>query len=335
MNVVQFVSLSGGKAASRRPPATPHAPLPPFDAGDRYGSVATAPPPELQVPAGPDVHFMRADFNGVNLNAGRWGGNPPMLIGANSTPQTMLMTPMLPMYPAKWQDACLTEHAERGYSHFVVAATGWNMAANGFSFTPAQFVAWCQYVQSWGFYVVYWADVTNPDPFLAPAVAARCIDFHIVGEEVNSKMDAPSYEALLDYALANNGGIPTAAHFTSDYPIGFPLDTYLTNWGSKYNGRVHLCWQADQAQSAGLQAAMLYYARQRVALGTIGGDGVPAPDCRVYAFETMATAQLYGQCTEEYGCLRSLELLWAPATAPVPAMSGFGNGCRLPNGNPL
>ena len=284
--------------------------------------------------------FLSADFAGVNLDANRWIpklGPVPYLSGANTTPITMLMTPMLPMYPKGWQDACLTEHAERGYWHFVVASQGWNMPQNGFHWTPAQFVTWCQYVQrTWGFYVVYWGPEQANDPYLAAAVNAHAIDWLIFGEEVDSRNTAEGYAQQLDAVLAGPAnGLPTAAHFTSNYPEGFPRDTFLTNW-SKYDGRVHLMWQANQNNSAGQQAAMLYYARMRVNLGTVGGNGLLAPNSRVYAFETMATNELYGRSTEEYGCLRSLELLYATRLDPrIRPMAGFGNGCRFPDGDPL
>ena len=68
----------------------------------------------------------------------------------------------------------------------------------------------------------------------------------------------------LDATLAVVGnGIPIGAHFTANYPVDFPRDTFLTNW-SQYDGRVHLMWQANPADSAGKQAAMLYYAPERV-----------------------------------------------------------------------
>ncbi len=317
-----------------RPSPIPHAPLPPWDQNDpQYGEVHTVQPPELIIPAGVDNLFMRADFNGVTLDANRWGGHPPMLKGANSTPVDMLMTPMLSLYPRVWQDACLTEHAERGYSHFIIST--WNDAVNGVTITPAMLADWARYVQSWGFKVVYWnGPLTLNDPKLQALVDANAIDWCIPGEETDTHATAEQLEAVLDNVLAiTANGIPIGAHFTANYPEGFPRDTMLTNW-SKYDGKVHLCWQADQTQSAGHQAAMLYYARLRVSLGQIGGDGTPAPNSRIVAFETMASAQLQGACTEEYGNLRTLELLYETRTdARVrPMDGGFGNGCRQKNG---
>lgn len=333
MRPATLVALGG----TRRPAPRPHAPLPPWDASDAGGIVHTTPPPELVIPPGPDPRFLRADFAGVTLDPARWPPIP-VLAGANTTPVSMLMTPMAPLYPRAIQDAILTEHAERGYTHFVVASSGWNFPENGFSWTLGQFVAWCRYVRSWGFYVVYWGPVVLGDPFLRAAVDAAAIDWHIVGEEVDTKVTAEQYTAILDDALAvTANGCPSGAHFTANYPEGFPRDTFLTTWGA-YDGRLHLMWQANQDDSAGKQGAMLYYARQRVNLGLVGGTGEPAPNSRVYAFETMATAQLYGTCTEAYGNLRSLELLYTtrrPEDVCVAPVAGFGNGCRLPDGHPV
>jgi hypothetical protein len=293
-----------------RPTPVQQSPLPPFDTSDAFGDVHTVPPPELVIPSGPDLMFMRADFAGVRV-----GGTPPFLVGANSTPLDMLMTPMAPLYPKEWQDRILTAHAEHGYTHFVVASDGWNFAENGFSWTPQQFAEWCAYVQSWGFYVVYWGPAVAADPYLLAALPH--VDWYIAGEEVDSKLTKEQYDTVLDWLVANTS-LPIGAHFTANYPEGFPRDTMITDW-NKYDGRVHLMWQANQHDSAGKQAAMCYYARERVNLGRVGGNGQLAPNSRVYAFETMATAQLYGQADEPYGNLRSLELLYATG-----AMIAFG-----------
>jgi len=328
-----------------RPPPTTHKPLPPFDPDDAGGDVHRVPPPELVIPTGPDNLFLRADFTGVCLDLARWGFridfNHNWLIGANSTPFNMLMTPMAPMYAQPVRDAMLTEHAERNYTHFVVASGDWNMPENGFSWSPAQFVAWCAYLRSWGFFVVYWGPAIHNDPFLAAAVNAGVIDWHIVGKEVESSMTAEAYESVLDAALLiTANGCPSAAHFSLNYPKGFPADTFFDGRSMKgwdaYNGRVHLMWQANSNELAGMQGANLYYARERVNLGAVEGNGRLALNSRVYAFETMATAQLYGRCTEEYGNLRDLELLYTTRRDDrIRPVSGFGNGARYPDGRPI
>ncbi len=343
MNVAAILIAAG--SSIRRPRPIPHAPLPPFDQSDSGGDVHTTPPPEWQPPAGPDPLFMRGDFNGVTLDANRWGGHQKFvdafLIGANTTPYEMIMTPMLIMYPRWLQDACLTEHAERGYTHFTITPDGWNFDANGFTMTADKLVAWARYVRSWGFYVVYWRSVpVEGDLILGALVDAHVIDLAVPGEEVDGKISAPGFGAVLDDTLHISGhGIPVLAHFTANYPEGFPRDTFFDGRSMKsfadYNGLVHLAWQADQNESAGTQAARCYYARQRVNLGAVGGDGREAPDSRVFAYETMASKQLVGQCTEEYGCLRSLELNFATrlnTQNAIRPMAGSNNGLRYPDG---
>jgi hypothetical protein len=189
---------------------------------------------------------------------------------------------------------------------------------------------------------VHWASrPVEGDRFLGGLVDAHAVDFAIPGEEVDTKVTAEQFGAILSDTLhITGGGIPLGAHFTSNFPEGFPRDTFFDGRSmpsfADYDGRVHLCWQANQNESAGTQAARLYYARQRVNLGAVGGDGRLAPNCRVYAFETMASKQLIGQCSEGYGCLRSLELLYATRLSDqIRPMSGSGNGIRQKDGTPL
>jgi hypothetical protein len=321
----------------QRPTPKPQAPLPPFDPDDPQGGlVHRVPPPELFIPPGPDRLFMRADFCGVTLRKDRWGPIP-FLKGANSTPLEMLMTPMLVLYPRAIQDGCLTEHAERNLTHMVISADGWNLTDNGFNPTKTAMVLWARYLQSWGFYVVYWrSQPMLDDPILEALVDSYAIDWCIPGEEVDAKVTKEQYDAIIQNTLSiTANGIPIGAHFTANWPEGFPRDTMVPNW-SQYDGKLHCLWQADQNESAGMQAARMYYARERLAFGSIGGDGTPAPHSRVYAFETMATKQLYGQCDEAYGNLRTLELMFATRNdSNIPAMAGFGNGCRWPSGVPI
>jgi hypothetical protein len=347
---VSVLHLLDDTTTGKRPAAVPHAPLPPFDPNDSGGIVHTTLPPEQVIPDHfTDPAWMRADFNGVTLNLDRWqvgGAQLPFLKGANSTPLAMLMTPMAILYPRYWQDAILTEHAERGYDDFILDCEPWNAAANGWTdIQPADLLAWCQYVRSWGFRVVLWrGDPTRGiDAMLQTLMDAGAVQFYIHGEEVDRKVRSEQYAASLQQIDQYIGGrIPIGVHFTCDgdrhmgYPIGFPRDTFLNDW-SPYNGRVHLCLQLDVNASAGLQGASMYYARQHVNAGL--GDaarGSGAPNSRVIAFETMASAQLQGQCSEGYGNLRDFELLCGTRLDPrVRPVSGFGNGCRHPDGTLL
>lgn len=355
-----------GRKPSRRPAARPHAPLPPFDPDDAFGQVHTVLPPEQIIPPHfTDPLFLRGDFNGTTLDLNRW--NPrapqplPFLVGANSTPLSMLMTPMVLMYPRYWQDADLTEHAERGHDDYVIAPDGWNMPENGFNNSPAALVAWASYVRSWGFRLVLWnGNAQNfHDLRIQTLLDAGLINFYIHGKEVDlpGGLSGPQYDDSLHMVNdAIGGAIPIGAHFTASgeramgYPTGSPRADYIRDW-SQFNGRVHLMaqlspWEPGKSEndpvlcSAGRQGASMYYARRRVNLGAHGGDdgalGPGAPDSRVIAFEIMATAQLYGgdsYCTEERGCLRAYELLCGTRDndrcRPV---SGSLSGNRYPTG---
>lgn len=284
---------------------------------------------------------------GFTITSGRWSGLfIPFINGANTTPPTMIMTPMLSVYWAmgctKLVTAVLTEHAERNYTHFISSGTTpWENP----SLTLAQAIAFGRLIKSWGFYNVIWQGDPTYTADWGPLVAAGLCDFAIIGEEVDSKVIAETYKTILDTLRAGPlNGIPSGAHFTAGpkggYPIEAERDTFLaggaTGSWADYNGWLHLMLQSNQNQTAGTQGACTQYARLRVNLGGDGGDGRPAPDSRVILFETMASLQLPGLCTEEYGCLRSLEMLYCPITAPGQrAFAGSGNGLRYPDGSPV
>jgi len=294
--------------------------------------------------------FWRADFAGRALNLDRWGSDLPVLVGANTTPPNNILSPMLILYPRKWQDAYLTEYAENFLTHFVMAVDGWDFASNGFDMTIAKAIDWARYLRSWGLFVALWrtAPITG-DPFAAAMRDAGVLDWLIPGEEVDTKVTAEQYDAVLRDSLQY--GVPLGAHFTDNYPEGFPRDTFVTHWAD-FNGRVHCMWQANQNESAGTQAARMYYARQRVNLGLVGGDGRPAPDSLVYAYEVQSSAQFdphawtiprpdaansYGTCTEAYGTLRGKELLFATRDdVRIRPVGGVGNGgTRAQDGTPF
>ncbi len=335
-------------------------PLPAWDPNDpppENNQVHTTPPPGWP-PSKRDILFFRGDFNGVTLpgtwttspggftiTSGRWNGLfIPFINGANTTPPTMIMTPMLSVYWAmgctKLVDAVLTEHAERNYTHFISSgSTPWENPP----ISIAQAIAFGQMIKSWGFYNVIWQGDPTFTQDWGPLVDAGVCDFGVIGEEIDSKIIAEAYPPILNALRAGPlNGIPAGAHFTAGpkggYPIGPQRDTFLaggaTGSWADYNGWLHLMLQSNQDQTAGTQGACTVYARQRVNLGGDGGDGRPAPNSLVIIFETMATAQLYGHCTEEYGCLRSLEMLYCPATDPgMPLFGGSANGLRYPDGS--
>lgn len=330
----------------RRPGPKQQRPLPAWDQNDNFGNVATTAPPELVIPAKRDILFFRADFAGVTLpgtysptaggwmiTSGRWNGLfIPYINGANTTPPTMIMTTQLVLYPRKVQDAVLTEHAERNYDRIIWSGTDpWENAP----IPLKDAIAFGQYVKSWGFWNCIWKGNPNEtDPDWAALVSAGCCDYAVFGEEVDGKVSAEQYCASLRAVRTGAlKGIPTGAHFSAGprggYPIDPQRDTFLqggeTGSWAEFDGWLHLMLQSNQDHSAGRQAAVLLYARHQLQ---------SAPNSTIALFETMATAQLYGT-PEEVGCLRSLEMLYAPGDPGMNMLYGSGNGLRFPDGSPV
>lgn len=391
MNPLSLRFNAGPNRGGRRPAAQQQAALPPFDPNDDYGTVHTTLPPEQNMAElFTDPAVMLADFHGVTIpgdydpplkgSPGAWddaaikaaGGvrmtsGPfaglwvPFLAGANSTPPTMIMTPMLILYPRDVQDVCLTLHAWRAYREMIFDPEPWNLEENGQNFTDEQIVAWFQYAQSWGFRVVGWRGDYHlgVDARMKKLFDAGAVGYWIPGEEVDSQGTSEQFEAALqDVDRYIGGRVPIGVHFTTGafdpenggrgmgYPIGFPRETYLNNWGP-YNKRVHLMLQLTGLNAniprdgaltpAGLQGASMYYARKQVNFGgtDAGGQG-GAPDSRVVMFELMPSAQLQGWCTEAEGVKRAWQV-FCGTRDDARALPVAGSGCGLwyPDGTPI
>lgn len=301
---------------------------------------------------------------GVTMTSGPWKGMfVKFLQQANSTPPTALMTPCLPMYERKVQVAHLTEHAWRGHQDFIISDEVWGAAANGRTFSIQEIVDWTTFAKvEFGFRPVLWrGNASLPrdgsgklqlDAMLQTLLDKDLVSFLVYGKEVDTQMTSEDYEAHLQYLNQRIGGsVPIGVHFSADwdremgYPIGMPRETFIPDW-APYDGRVHLCMQLlgykttpqghEYMIDAGIQGASMYYARQHVNIGQ--GPAAPAgakgaPNSRVIAFETMATAKLYGLCPEAYGRLRSWELLCGTRNDPrVRPVSGTCDGGGYPDG---
>jgi hypothetical protein len=220
------------------------------------------------------------------------------------------MSFLLHLYDRVWQDKILAAHAERGYTHFHLSVDSSNDLF--------------AYVQSLGFWTSYW-DINANKLLSLGNLAEKSII--IIGNEVNSKM---SPEVLLGVITnisktAHAVGAKVGIHFTSNIPSWQPNSWTPFEWWNSLNGKIDfLCWQGNQDDSAGKMGASLWDARVRV-----------ANNARVVAFELLATNQLFGKATEEYGCLRGYEMLCCTRTlgSNIAAVSGFGNGARYPDGS--
>ena len=361
--------LMGG-GGSQRPQIVSHDPITPFldpspDAGDNL--LSTSLPLEQRIPDHfKDPLFIRADFNGVTLDGrytwvgtdqnpqgvtittGRWKGlYIPFLPGANSTPPTMIMTPMLPLYPEDVQAAVFTEHAERGYDDLIYSCEPWNESRMGVNLNPAQMLAFTQKVRGWGFRPFLWRGDSRfgIDPMFETLMQSGLISFYGHGTEVDLYVRSQDYEAGLQPIMNYiNGRIGVGFHASCDggrrlgYPFGFPRDTFLPDW-SLYDGKLHLLSEQDpDADGAQVQYG-LWGARLHINCGQgDGASGPGAPHSRTILFEYKATNQLYGQADETDGArmgwygLCSIRDTAHPQVLPI---SGFGNGGRYPDGSAI
>jgi hypothetical protein len=336
--------LCFGNAASIRPQAVQQPAFTPFDPSDpNFGSTWATPNPTAyallqQELAHPGTLYL-GDMGGVTLPVA-----PPMqyiqAAGGNTTPPTMQPSYLLPYFPQPWLDGMLTAHAERGYTNFLLDRFDFTRAG----LSVAQSVALIQYVQSFGFTVALWGLTTSDatrfsgwsqaQPVLGPMLGAliaagptTCerVRF-IVAQEADRYL---SQAALLDIAAnvgpqAIGAGMTCGLHLTDDkYYIGTSPATDLWD-GLSASGVKTLYYQANQTDSAGKQAAVLYYARQFLA----ETDSTLSIVC----LENKISLQFYGLASEQDGQRADWELFCAPG---VNQIMGIGNGAVLPDGSPI
>jgi hypothetical protein len=346
----QPVPIAGGQAEGNTitlvpggplpfPAGVKQNPLPPFDSSDPGGLVHTTLP--FTPPSTQSKTFWRGDFGGMTLATA-----PPYVPGANTTPPEMVMTFLLPFYTQPWQDTMIAAAVARSHTHFHLDQANWQSAG----LSPTQAVALMQYVQQSIWYTSFWAlgcpdgtpDWATASPYLQPTLtalfaagAATCErSILVLGGELNRHISPVALADIASNVLpqCTDNGVDVWLHLTSNY-VSWPVAGQSPQdfWqGMKALGVQGLCWQGDQTDPAGTMGAHLWDARSEMAEAD--------PSLLVAAFELMATAELYGQCTEDNGCLRGFEMVCCPTGAPTPnapPVAGYGNGGRMPDGTPL
>jgi hypothetical protein len=335
--------LLGGVGSGRVAPVM-QPPFTPFDASDpNFGSTWATPNPAayalLQAEAAHPGTLYLGDMGGVTLPVA-----PPMqyiqAAGGNTTPATMQPSFLLPYFPQPWLDGMLTAHAERGYNSFLLDRFDFTRAG----LSVAQSVSLVQYVQSWGFSVALWGLTTSDGTNFSGWAQAQSVLGPILnaliaaGPSTSSRVklivaqEADRYltqDALLDIAAsvgpqAIGAGMACGLHLTDDkYYIGDSPATALWD-GLSAAGVKTLYYQANQTDSAGKQAALLYYARTFLA--------ETDPTLQIVVLENKISLQFTGQANEQDGQRAEWELFCAPGVCqPV----GLGNGAILPSGAPL
>jgi len=220
-------------------------------------------------------------FCNTNLALGQPGGVPNSLrwfkgnfcgirvpgiepVAGGSPDASLVFTPFLDRYSPDSQNAILTSYVNHGYTHFKLS---WPDSRDGAGQSPAQFVATCQLVQSYGLNpVVFLSAKGNDDPnnypaavnpVIGPLIAAGALPIACVGWELSLWMDPTQCQQAIDYLVSQGvteaSGHNLYVHFQTGYasfqqPGQFTAAFWQTNVG-KLTG---MLYQADPGWSCSL-----------------------------------------------------------------------------------
>lgn len=330
---MSLLVLSGRR--SKRPAAQPRPPLPPCPNGS-YDRVLPG-----ALPPGPRA--LRADLWGVvvpNL--------PPVPRGSSEHPERLL-TWFLYKYARPLQDAGLTAHAVRSYTHFYLS---WPDARDDGGLSIPQFVDLCRYVRSWDFWIGVFltakprsrgndidgdpADLQAADriaqtrPILEALLNADVVDELVPAWEMDA-FNIPGGPTL-DYAryvgeTVHAAGKTCYLHFTTEKTSWFANGDPRGRFGfwEDLRGAVDgLNYQGDARW--GIQE---YQARAVDSLKQTAQQ--PWWDFR--DFEQDASLEFAGDHPNEDDTnLRGFLICCTTGPARV---WGFGNGARMPDGSPI
>jgi hypothetical protein len=329
----------------------PRAPLPPFDP-----STFESPDPEtpaswhpvyttLPIPplARPSIRWWRGDAWAVTLD-----GLPLVDGGATGPAQSRVLTYFLDRYGSKWEDTILRAHVEDGYTHFSISPQ--DSFAAGLS--VAAYVAMARRVKDAGLFVhhlmrsKYYTpaqpDLSAMDALIGQLLEAGCLDVHTPAWEMNY-WSPEICRAMIDHDAALIGTRASfMLHFYPHY-ISWQLNTETPgDFWQRNVGKVDgTLYQADPSWSAGMMAARMTDALDRLAPGGLWGlgDSGRGHPFDVVGWETIATKQFNNDidgndrlADEDHGNLKGFELCCAPGRM---AVMGFGNGGRMPDGTAL
>ncbi len=358
MNLV----LAGGESHPHVKPGPPQkrAPLPPFDTpvpspDPPYAPIPvyTSLPPNQVISDGPDPLWWRGNSFAVTIP-----GLPPV-DGTGPNPERCLSW-FLDRYSADWQAKILKAYTDRGYTHFTLSLqdsyaagqslsqfvqTALSVKAAGIPFVHVQLLSklWTPQSCTWDNYA---AGVIVPA--MSALISAGAVD-HVSNWEADLiwQTDPGNMQSVIDGIAAICASAP--------YPVyqWFHGSPHIAGWGpNPYNRRV---WWPQQR---GKLTGVLFQGRGWAESYPPGADAWPAGDMQARAMDTCtqfaepsqqnvngpfrfvywedcATQQFYeGACTEDEGDLRGWEAICGQIDRrDFVALSGFGNGCRYPNGD--
>jgi hypothetical protein len=328
------------------PHPIPRGPLPPFDPNSRDPETGAPLPVTTtlngSIPAFTDPDYLRANLWAVTLD-----GVPSIPGGASGAAQNRLLTYLLDRYPPAWQDRWLRTYAERGYRHFWLSIPD---SRDGTHLSLPQYLDLTKRVLAVGLLPCHFLrskdyDGTNPAPSLVePWVDALLtiggIAWAASAWEASLFNSPEHFHALLTHDALRWPSIRWSVHLQDGYadygpngPAHGPI--FWRDWCLPLGVRT-LLYQMNPHWSAGMMQARGNDVSVRLIQG--GLWGLPAT-VRWIPFETIATDQftngLDGDgriADEDHGDLKGYETLCTPGPLPP---SGFGNGCRYPDGRVL
>lgn len=238
-----------------------------------------------------------------------------------------------------WEDQILYAHAIRGYTHFTLS---WPDARRFWGATVQDFVATCAKVRSWGFdvHVMLGSKYDDPQdqtwdgywngavtPVMQAMTAAGVVQhvcpawefnfFNIPGDVTQGIIDGVS-------GLAQPFGVHTWMHFSTEVTWwGAAGDDRFQWWARQVGKLAGILYQADGYWTMGDRQARFADTTNRVPEFMDGR-------LRFVQWEADGDRQFDGDYPDENESdMRSYIGICAPGAG---AISGFGGGCRLPDG---
>jgi hypothetical protein len=341
MGATHVLLTTAGRGTSRVPRPVPknQGPLPAFDlSGDPF---TTLPGNLRALPSGWDKQFWRGNAWSVTIPGLPW------VPGASSVHPERALSWFLDRWTPEWQTKILTGHAERGYTHFSLS---WpDSRAYGQSLD--QFIATCRLVQSWGFYVHVFLGSKDFDPWnetwvgwwgqtLAPVLQALldagCVDIITPGWEWNiwnvpGDVTFDIYHNLA--AMATPRGVDVWTHFAIEYTSWFADGGNRFDWWRSMRGILTgILYQGNPYVNSDGSLVWSMGERQARAADTQNQDTFADGTFKFVYWEADGAQQFDNDHpTEAEAAMHGYLMLCSPGGCPI---SGFGNGCWLPDGTP-
>lgn len=272
--------------------------------------------------------FLRADAWGVEV------AGLPFVPGGSSEHPERVLTYFFDLYPAAWQQSILDAHWVRGYTHFVLS---WPDSRERAGRSLSQFVATCQRVKAYGFYVhvklgskdfdprdqtlAQWQAAL--DPVLDALFAAQAIDEASFWEYDSFNTDGQPAIDVHKYfgRRCHEHGVSFWCHFLPEHGFWCP-EGYAFWWNALGADVDGLDYQADSGWDVGELQSRLVDNLKR--LGTAH---------KLRAFELTASRQFSGDHpTEDEANAIGFCALCTRGPQPV---YGFNNGARARDGSVL